>query len=713
MTAISSRRLVVELVTEELPPKALAALGAAFAESIRTTLQDRQLVDPPARMQVFATPRRLALSLDDVRGQAPDQPFAEKLMPAHIGLDAQGNATAALHKKLQARGLGDLHPGDLVRRNDGKQDILYAEGTSAGARLADGLQQALDQAITHLPIPKVMQYQLADGHTSVKFVRPAHRLLALWGTDIVPVHILGLQAGRTTSGHRFMSEGPIDIPSAGQWATLLQDQGRVIPGFEARRAEIARQIDEAEKRLGATVGEGADVDALLDEVTALVEHPTVYVGAFEESFLAVPQECLILTMRLNQKYFPLFDPASGRLTPRFLIVSNMRPQDPHNIIAGNQRVVRPRLADARFFYETDLKTPLASRVEGLAQRVYHNRLGSQLERTQRIQHIARWLAPLLGEAPEAAARAAWLALADLSSQMVGEFPELQGVMGAYYAAHDGEPAAICTALRNQYQIHLDSPVTGDTLTATILFMAERAETLAGIWGIGQAPTGERDPYGLRRAALGLISAYEQLTAGGQLAANEDTPANLQALLAEAVKAFPAGTLADGTAAEVVSFIYERYRNQLTSSDNRQIVDAVLAVRPPIHQVLARVRACAAFIALPEAEALAAANKRVANLLRKATGALPAFDAALLAEPAEKNLAATLSRLAPRAASAMRAGDFTEQLALLAQARDAVDAFFTEVMVMVDDDTLRGNRLALLRDLHALMNQVADLSRLAR
>ncbi|WP_103035810.1 glycine--tRNA ligase subunit beta [Castellaniella caeni] len=710
---MNARPLILELVTEELPPKALKALGEAFADGIEKTLQAQHLLAEGCVRTAYASPRRLAVHLSAVLDQAADQPFAEKLMPAAIGLDASGAATPALQKKLHAKGLDHLAVSQLTRRHDGKQDVLYAEGTAPGARLADGLQQALDHAVTHLPIPKVMQYQLADGRTSVKFVRPAHHLLALWGDAVVPVRTLGLKADRITRGHRFLCQDPITIATADEWAQRLGHEGRVIPSFEQRRAKIAQQLADTSAALGATIGQSPEAEALLDEVTALVEWPTVYVGAFEKEFLSVPPECLILTMRLNQKYFPLFDPETGALTHRFLIVSNMQPQDPTFIIQGNQRVVRPRLADAQFFYQTDLKTPLVERVAELANSVYHNKLGSQLQRTERVRKLAHWLAPLLGGDAPAAARAAMLAHADLGTQMVGEFPELQGIMGAYYAAHDGEPADVVRALRDQYRIRLDAPVSAETLTATTLFMAERAETLIGIWGIGLAPTGERDPYGLRRAALGLISAYEQLTAGGWLRANQDSPARLAALLEQAAENFAPGTLADGTVEAVLNFVYERYRNLLAASHERAAIDAVLALRPPLHQVAARVQACADFVALPQAEALAAANKRVSNLLKKAEGTLPAIDDSLLCEPAERQLADTIARLAPQARHELDAGNFTASLAVLAQARDAVDQFFTEVMVMADDPQVRANRLALLQNLHGLMNQVADLSRLAQ
>ncbi|MEJ2894728.1 glycine--tRNA ligase subunit beta [Bordetella avium] len=706
------RPLLVELLTEELPPKALNRLGESFAEGVRATLQSLGLLADGCQVTAYATPRRLAVHLSAVLAQAPDQAYAEKLMPAKIGLTEDGKATPALAKKLAAKGLEHLDPATLERESDGKQDYLIARGTAPGAQLAAGLQEGLEKAIDGLPIPKVMRYQLADGQTSVKFVRPAHRLVALHGADIVPVSVLGLEAGRATLGHRFMSEGDVLIAQADAYeATLAQAQ--VVASFEKRRAEIESQLLAEAGKLAGTLGDDPAVAALLDEVTALVEHPTVYVGQFEEQFLQVPQECLILTMRLNQKYFPLFDQQTGKLTHRFLIVSNMRTANPVNIIEGNQRVVRPRLADAQFFFETDRKVPLAARVEPLGNIVYHNKLGTQLERVERVRAIARGVAQALGGNVAASDRAALLAKADLSSNMVGEFPELQGIMGAYYAAGDGEPAEVVEALRNQYRNRYDSPVTADTLTAVTLFLAERAETLTGIWAIGLAPTGERDPFGLRRAALGLISAFEQLAAGGWLKISEDGPLSLNGLLTLAEASFPAGKVPASTLPEVRAFIYERYRNQLIGEHDRNAVDAVIALDPPLHQVAERVRAVTAFDQMPEAASLAAANKRIGNLLKKAEGEIGEVDPARLTDAAEIKLASSIEQLGPQAEAQLAAGDFAANLRTLAQAREPVDAFFADVMVMAEDPALRANRLALLKQLHGLMNQVADISRLAQ
>ena len=707
------RPLLVELLTEELPPKALQKLGQAYAEGVRATLARLGLLADGCVVTPYATPRRLAVHLSAVLAQAPDQAYTEKLMPAKVGLTDDGQPTPALTKKLAAKGLEHLTPDQLERESDGKQDYLVARGTAAGARLAAGLQEGIQAASDALPIPKVMRYQLADGVSTVKFVRPAHGLIALHGAEIVPVSILGLQAGRVTLGHRFMSEGEIEIADADGYVAALAERGHVIASFEARRDEIDRQLQAEATRLGATLGVDPEVAALLDEVTALVEHPTVYVGQFEEQFLQVPQECLILTMRLNQKYFPLFDPASGKLTHRFLIVSNMQVANPVNIVEGNQRVVRPRLADAQFFFQTDRKIPLAARVEQLGSIVYHNKLGTQLERVERVRAIARGVAEALGADVSASDRAALLAKADLGSNMVGEFPELQGIMGAYYAAGDGEPESVVEALRTQYRIRYDAPVTRESLTAAVLFLAERAETLIGIWSIGLAPTGERDPFALRRAALGVISAFEQLAAGGWLKISEAGALSLDTLLDLAARSFPAGKVEAVTVAEVRAFIFERYRNQLIGDYERNAVEAVIALTPPLHQVAERVRAVIAFEQMPEAASLAAANKRIGNLLKKAEGEIGAVDPARLTDAAEQALATAVAQLAPQAEAQLAAGDFAGNLRTLAQARGPVDAFFADVMVMAEDPALRANRLALLNQLHGLMNQVADLSRLAQ
>jgi glycyl-tRNA synthetase beta chain len=707
-----TRPLLVELFTEELPPKALPKLGQAFADGLCAALAQHGLVGKENTIVAFASPRHLAVRLTQVHDEAPEQAFSEKLMPVKVGLDASGAATPALLKKLAAKGWEHMDVSQLGRESDGKQDYLVASGTAPGAKLAEVLQAAIETTLAGLPIPKVMKYQLADGQTSVKFVRPAHALVTLFGDEIVPAQILGLTAGRVTHGHRFLHPGPLTITSADSYETQLAQTGRVVVSFDARRTQIKALLDAQASRLGASLGQDPEVPALLDEVTALVEAPVVYVGTFEERFLTVPQECLILTMRLNQKYFPLFHPATGKLTNQFLIVSNMPTDTPKAIIEGNERVIRPRLADAEFFFETDRKIPLASRVDQLSAIVYHNKLGTQLERTTRVQKIAAWLARTLGANVAECERAALLAKADLNTNMVGEFPELQGIMGAYYARGDNESARVVEALAGQYRIRLDTPVKPTDLTATVLFMAERAETLVGIWGIGLAPTGERDPFGLRRAALGLISAFEQLTAGTVLNIQQDGPLTLHGLLQASADTFAAGALQADTVNEVQTFIIERLRNQLITHYDRNAVEAVLALAPPLHQIPARVQAAETFVQSPDAASLAAANKRIGNLLKKVEGALPAVNPSLLTEPAEQALAKSIALVQPVAQKQFDSGDYKAALATLAQTRAAVDTFFNDIMVMAEDQAVRLNRLALLAQLHRLMNQVADISRLA-
>ena len=709
---MTNQALLIELLTEELPPKALQRLGDAFANSIEADLNKLSLLPTGYKSRSFATPRRLAILIDQVLEQAPEQDFVEKLMPAKVGLDADGNATAALTKRLEAKGLGHLTAADLTKESDGKQDFLVARGKAPGASLESSIQDIIEHSISQLPIPKVMRYQLQDGQSSVRFVRPAHRLVTLYGDKVLAAEVLGLSSDRITEGHRFMGSSTLSLNHAEEYEQRLINEGMVIADYEVRKADIQKQLLETAESLNTTIGDDPEVAALLDEVTALVEHPTVYVGQFDKEFLAVPQECLILTMRLNQKYFPLFDKVTGKLDHRFLIVSNMRPTDPSNIIEGNERVVRPRLADAQFFFDTDKKTSQNSRVEQLANVVYHNKLGSQLQRTERVQQLAALIASQLGTDITAAERAAYLAKADLTSLMVGEFPELQGVMAAYYAAHEQESNEVCQALSHQYDVRFNLEQNKEALTALILFIAERVETLVGIWGIGSIPTGERDPYGLRRAALGIISAYEWLK-NANLDGFNGTQLDLPTILNKSITLFNAKSeLNPNTAKEVYQFILERYRNQLQNTHSKAVIDAVLAVNPPLDQIPERVEAIEAFSALEEAESLAAANKRISNLLRKVEGELAELDESLLQETAEKELFAALQAVEPKARTLFADKDFAGSMSLMATVRPAVDNFFNEVMVMADDPAIRANRLALLNRLHRTMNLIADISCLA-
>ena len=707
--------LLVELFVEELPPKALQKLGDAFAGVLLAQLQAQGLAAPDAVLTAYASPRRLAAHISAVAPQAADKAQSQKLMPVAVGLDAAGNATPALLKKLAALGADVSDPAAAVaalqRAPDGKAEALFHHSTVRGATLAEGLQKALDEAVAKLPIPKVMRYQLAagcdmPGWSSVSFVRPAHGLVALHGSDVVPVQTLGLTAGNATQGHRFEAAvSPVVLQDADSYAGQLRTQGAVIASFTERKAEIARQLQAA----AAQVGSGArpiEDDALLDEVTALVERPNVLICAFEPEFLDVPQECLILTMKANQKYFPLLD-AAGKLTNQFLVVSNISPEDTSFVTGGNERVVRPRLADAKFFFDQDRKKTLASRVDGLGKVVYHNKLGTQGERVERVRAIAKAIATQLGDAKlvQDADLAAQLAKTDLVTDMVGEFPELQGTMGRYYALNDGLGETIADAIEDHYKPRFAGDSLPRNLAGVVVALADKLETLVGMFGIGNLPTGDRDPFALRRHALGVI----------RMLVEKDLPLQLWGLLdmAYMIPGFK-DVLDYENIRQLRKFMYERLAVNLREQGyTAQEVDAVLANQPQqlslVPKYLAAVRA---FAALPESPALAAANKRVGNILKKAGEVDAHVNPALLQEQAEKDLYAALQRFVPEANAQFDAGDYTASLQTLAVLRAPVDAFFDDVMVNAEELDLRLNRQGLLKSLHDAMNRVADLSRLA-
>jgi glycyl-tRNA synthetase beta chain len=701
---MSTKNLLIELFVEELPPKALKKLGEAFAAAIGDSLRAQGLAAADAAVTPYASPRRLAAHITGVAARASDKMVSHKLMPASVGLDAGGQATPALLKKLGALGMDASAVPHLKREGDGKAEALFLDIVVSGASLAEGLQKALEEALAKLPIPKVMTYQLADGWSTVNFVRPVHGLVALHGAEVVSLSALGLEAGRITQGHRFEAvASSVSIKDADSYAAQMEDEGAVIPGFGQRRADIARQLHAA----AASVGGGArpvEDDALLDEVTALVERPNVLVGRFDESFLGVPQECLILTMKANQKYFPLLD-ADGRLTNRFLIVSNIRPADAGAVIGGNERVVRPRLADAMFFFDQDRKKTLESRVTKLGSVVYHNKLGTQLERVNRIKKLAGEIARHLNASHELAERAGQLCKADLLTDMVGEFPELQGIMGQYYALHDGEREEVARAVEQHYWPRFAGDALPQDNIGAAVALADKLDTLVGIYGIGLTPTGDKDPFGLRRHALGVL----------RILAERALPLDLVQLLQLAKSLFPAEMLADSVAVDVHGFMLERLKGYLRDKGFApDEIDAVVSQAPSrIDLVVPRILAVRAFKKLPEAEALAAANKRIQNILRKA-GETPVGepDLALMPETAEKALFAAVNELAPRVVSSVTNGGYAEALTALAGVRAEVDTFFDQVMVMADEPQLRNNRLALLKGLGELMNQVADISRLA-
>jgi glycyl-tRNA synthetase beta chain len=697
---MTSATLLIELLTEELPPKALKTLGEAFAATLRDQLAAREFLEPSSVMTWYATPRRLAAGITRVRGKSPDKPRERPLVPASVGFDAAGKPTPALLKKLESLGASAADLGKIRRVQEGKIEKLLLADVAAGQPLQTGVEAALEAAIEKLPIPKVMTYQLEDGLTTVKFVRPAHGLVALWGKEPLQVTALGLASGATTHGHRFLGAADIALAHADEYEDKLAREGKVIASFEKRRAAIEGQLSAKAAELHAVLEKD---DALLDEVTSLVEWPVVYVASFEREFLAVPQECLILTMRTNQKYFPLFD-AAGKLTEKFLVVSNMEVANPANIVDGNRRVVRPRLADARFFYDTDRKERLEARVERLGSVVYHNKLGNQLQRVQRVQKLAGEIAAMLRADPAAAERAAWLAKADLVTGMVGEFPELQGIMGRYYALHDGEAPEVADAIEQHYWPRFANDRLPEGNTAAAVALADKLDTLVGIFGIGLQPTGDKDPYALRRAAVGVLRILSERL----------LPLELPRLLQVAQNRFPRETVADSVTVDVYEFMLERLRQVLRGqgygADEVEAVVGQWSAR--IDLVVPRLEAVRAFRKLPEAESLAAANKRIQNILKKTDGAAGEPDLSLMQEAAEKELFAATARLAPVVDSLLENGDYTDALCALAQVRGEVDTFFDQVMVMTDEPLIRANRLALLQRLAGMMNQVADIAKLA-
>jgi glycyl-tRNA synthetase beta chain len=700
---MSEKNLLVELFVEELPPKVLRKLGESFSGVLADSLQASGLLAAGAAVTTFASPRRLAAHIENVSAKAADKQVAQKLMPATVGLDANGQASPALLKKLQALGEDESAVARLRKEHDGKADILFLDVTQAGASLQEGLQKALDETLAKLPIPKVMTYQINDGWQSVNFVRPAHGLVALHGTEVVAVSTLGLTAGNSTQGHRFEAKNPVvTFSSADSYAQQLADEGAVIASFDARRAEIVRQLQAA---AAAQNLKPIEDDALLDEVTALVERPNVLLGQFEQEFLAVPQECLILTMKANQKYFPLLD-GSGKLTNKFLIVSNINPADASKVIGGNERVVRPRLADAKFFFDQDRKKSLESRLPGLGKVVYHNKLGSQGERNERVVAIAAAIAQQIGGDGFVAkvAQAARLSKVDLLTDMVGEFPELQGIMGRYYAQHEGLADDVAYAIEDHYRPRFAGDELPRSQVGVVVALADKLETLVGLFSIGEKPTGDKDPFALRRQALGIL----------RMLMETELPLAFDQLIAQTLSVFNASGNSE-VAEAIQTFCFDRLAVNLRDQGaSAQEVDAVLSLSPTqLSEVPRRLAAVQAFASLPEAPALAAANKRVSNILKKVEGEVRAeVKAELLQEAAEKALHQALAASKPRADQLFEAGDYAASLQTLAALKAPVDTFFDQVMVNAEDPALKANRLGLLATLHQAMNRVADLSKLA-
>ena len=710
---MKSAALLVELFTEELPPKTLKRLGDSFAQSVFQSLNQVHLIGANAKLQSFASPRRLALLIEDVLPQAPDHPVREKLLPTSIAFDERGQASAPLQKKLAALGYANTPISQLEKSGEGKNEALYLNVSAKGADLQSSLQVAVEEAIKQLPIAKMMHYQVHNANgdlQDVEFARPVHRIVAMHGSHILPIQAFGMTASNTTEGHRFMSSGPIAIQSAVDYENTLEREGKVIASFSKRR-----QLIEAELLKAAQSDRVLMPDSLLDEVTALVEFPAIYTCHFDPEFLDVPQECLILTMQTNQKYFALTDDA-GKLKNRFLIVSNIATQRPEGIISGNERVIRPRLSDARFFFQQDKKRSLESRIPDLAKVVYHNQLGNQLERMGRVQAIAIHIANQIHEAgigidPKTVSRAAELAKTDLLSDMVGEFPELQGVMGQYYALADHEHPDVAAACSEHYLPRFAGDALPKTLVGTVLAIADKLETIVGIWAIGLVPTGDKDPFALRRHALGIC----------RLLIEKNLPLGLNTLIGLAKNQFSGVTLKNEVNEEsIYQFILERLRAYLKDhllGDKPYTVpeiESVLSMNPgKINDLTVRLEAVRSFNELSEATQLAAANKRISNILKKMEGKLPSeVQTQLLRLPAEINLFKSLEALSPKLDQQFKSQDFIGLLRNLVALSQPIDQFFSDVMVMDEDLQLRQNRIALLNQLHQKMNLVADIGKLA-
>ena len=710
---MKSAALLVELFTEELPPKTLKRLGDSFAQSVFQSLNQVHLIGANAKLQSFASPRRLALLIEDVVLQAPDHPVREKLLPTSIAFDERGQASAPLQKKLAALGYANTPISQLEKSGEGKNEALYLNVTAKGADLQNSLQLAFEEAVKQLPIAKMMHYQVHNANgdlQDVEFARPVHRIVAMHGSHVLPIQVFGMTASNATEGHRFMSSGPIAIQSAVDYENTLEREGKVIASFSKRR-----QLIEAELLKAAQSDRVLMPDSLLDEVTALVEFPAIYTCHFDPEFLDVPQECLILTMQTNQKYFALTDDA-GKLKNRFLIVSNIATQRPEGIISGNERVIRPRLSDARFFFQQDKKRSLESRIADLAKVVYHNQLGNQLERMGRVQAIAIHIANQIHEAgigidPKTVSRAAELAKTDLLSDMVGEFPELQGVMGQYYALADHEHPDVAAACSEHYLPRFAGDALPKTLVGTVLAIADKLETIMGIWAIGLIPTGDKDPFALRRHALGIC----------RLLIEKNLPLDLNTLIGLAKNQFSGVTLKNQVSEEAIyQFILERLRAYLKDhllGDKPYTVpeiESVLCMNPgKINDLTVRLEAVRSFNELSEATQLAAANKRISNILKKIEGKLPSeVQTQLLRLPAEINLFKSLEALSPKLDQQFKSHDFIGLLQNLVALSQPIDQFFSDVMVMDEDLQLRQNRIALLNQLHQKMNLVADIGKLA-
>jgi glycyl-tRNA synthetase beta chain len=693
--------LLIELLTEELPPKSQKQLGIAFAKSVKEFLVKHQLVSETSEDSIFSTPRRIGVYLKDVKGEAANQNTSIKLMPASIGLDVSGKPTEALLKKLHGIGLDEKALNIITKKNENNSEILYVDKDVEGAKLKDVIAECISSSLTRLPIKKMMSYQLSDGWTTVNFVRPAHGLVILHGANIIKTNVLGIESNRSTLGHRFESKKEIiEIQHADQYKEQMKNEGNVIVSFEERKTLIKNELNDKATNLQSQLTPINDED-LLEEVTALVEYPNVLVGEFESKFLEVPQECLILTMKANQKYFPLIDKHS-KLANQFLIVSNICPKNSSLIIQGNEKVIRPRLSDAEFFYTQDKKKPLQDYLSQLKHIVYHNKLGTQSERSERVKIIASLIVENLNQTKllDAVLLASELSKADLSTHMVGEFPELQGVMGRYYALNEKISEEVAFAIEDHYKPRFSGDTLPRSSVGDIVSIADKIETLIGLFSIGEKPTGDKDPFALRRQVIGII----------RILTEKNISLNLNTTISDSIKAT---NLAESK--DLNTFIYDRISNFFKDQGFGALdIDAVLSIDSGlICEIPKRLNAIREFSALPESKDLASANKRVGNILKKADLKTSLkVDPTLLKDVAEINLHKTLDLVDADARKEYQAKNYSGSLRLLCKLKNPIDQFFNDVMVNVENESLKMNRLALLEKLYSAMNLVADLSKLS-
>lgn len=698
--------LIIELLTEELPPKKLQELEKTFTDTIKFFLEKYKLIEPICQIKSFSTPRRLAVYFSEVSGRSSEETFTEKLMPKKIGLSEDGMPTQALIKKLSLKGIDiSNYQGKIKIESDGKQEYIIINYTKPGKYLYEILQQSLQETIAKISNSNVtMRYQ-TDSNITVKFIRPAHNLLAIWGCNKLEINLLGIKSTSETFGHRFLSNNLINIKYADQYESTLENTGKVIPSFYKRKECIKQQLIQFSNNLKYSLGDEDSFNSLLEEVAALVEYPAVYIGSFDKKFLELPKECLVLTMRIHQKYFPLFNTKSGLITNKFLIVSNIKTSSPSNIINGNQRVIQPRLEDAQFFYNLDRKKPPIYNVDKLKSIIYYNKLGTQFDRVERLRFISRSIAVIIQSDEYLADRAALLSKTDLESLMVGEFPELQGIMGSYYARNFEEPEEVVLAIKNQYLNKFNLLIDSSSITSAILFLAERTEMIIGFFGIGLYPTGESDPFGLRRSAIGIISIFEKIKQTHKLFDRLD----IHQLMEITLSSFN-NTMKKDTVQKSVDFIYERYRYQLFNKFEKDIVESVIYIQPPLHQILSRIESLAVFKSKSELSSkIFAMNKRVVNILKKNIIKSKIVNEDLLIERSEKLLFLCIKRIENENKELLSRDNFAGCLNNLASIEDPVDAFFKNVLIMTEDQAIKDNRISLLNRLKNVINTIGDMS----